>query len=413
MNTTHKALLTLAAAGLAMTSALGQSNVSPTNKYCWGENLGWINWSDANSRLQGASVSARFLSGYIWSENAGWIDLGRPLFWTGPGQPVDNFSPAEFEPQTPNVNLGLPVNWVPVNNSPGGPGTAPYWAWRNDGAVFPAHSGAGYIYATFNSATGSNDISNYLMSPVVTLHNGDKISFWTRTRDFPLYAERLALEYNTTGTTLPASFTNTLVTVNPTLTLAGFPTVWTQFTGTISGLASPTIGRFALHYNPTNGGPNGANSDYIGVDDVQFEPAAGAMYGVNVDPITGNLSGYAWGENVGWINFGGGLQATPPQPARIEGTSLLNGRLRGFAWSENAGWLNLDVATAGEYVSFCYANCDGSTSPPILNVNDFQCFLNAFASGNLYTNCDASTSSPVLNVNDFQCFLNAYAMGCP
>jgi hypothetical protein len=29
----------------------------------------------------------------------------------------------------------------------------------------------------------------------------------------------------------------------------------------------------------------------------------------------------------------------------------------------------------------CYANCDGSTVQPILNGNDFQCFLNTFASG--------------------------------
>ena len=30
-----------------------------------------------------------------------------------------------------------------------------------------------------------------------------------------------------------------------------------------------------------------------------------------------------------------------------------------------------------------------------------------------YANCDSSTLSPVLNVNDFTCFLNKYAAGCP
>ncbi len=29
----------------------------------------------------------------------------------------------------------------------------------------------------------------------------------------------------------------------------------------------------------------------------------------------------------------------------------------------------------------CYVNCDASTSPPILNINDFNCFLNKFAAG--------------------------------
>jgi hypothetical protein len=60
----------------------------------------------------------------------------------------------------------------------------------------------------------------------------------------------------------------------------------------------------------------------------------------------------------------------------------------------------------------CYANCDGSTAPPILNANDFQCFLNRFAAGDPYANCDGSTTPPVLNANDFQCFLNSYAAGC-
>ena len=60
----------------------------------------------------------------------------------------------------------------------------------------------------------------------------------------------------------------------------------------------------------------------------------------------------------------------------------------------------------------CYANCDGSSVAPILNANDFQCFLNKYASNDPYANCDHSTTPPVLNANDFQCFLNAYAAGC-
>ena len=71
----------------------------------------------------------------------------------------------------------------------------------------------------------------------------------------------------------------------------------------------------------------------------------------------------------------------------------------------NEAW----VASLG---SSCYPNCDGSTAPPILNANDFQCFLNKFAGGDTYANCDGSTAIPVLNANDFQCFLNKYAAGC-
>ncbi len=60
----------------------------------------------------------------------------------------------------------------------------------------------------------------------------------------------------------------------------------------------------------------------------------------------------------------------------------------------------------------CYVNCDGSSGVPTLTSNDFQCFLNEFASGNFYANCDGSTGTPALTSNDFQCFLNRFAAGC-
>jgi hypothetical protein len=61
----------------------------------------------------------------------------------------------------------------------------------------------------------------------------------------------------------------------------------------------------------------------------------------------------------------------------------------------------------------CYPNCDASTTPPVLNVADFTCFLQRFAAGDAYSNCDGSTTPPVLNVADFTCFLQRFAGGCP
>jgi hypothetical protein len=58
----------------------------------------------------------------------------------------------------------------------------------------------------------------------------------------------------------------------------------------------------------------------------------------------------------------------------------------------------------------CYADCDGSGA---VNVLDFACFLNHYASGDPCANCDMSTISPILNVQDFACFQNAFAAGCP
>jgi hypothetical protein len=71
------------------------------------------------------------------------------------------------------------------------------------------------------------------------------------------------------------------------------------------------------------------------------------------------------------------------------------------------------VLVMANIVGACYANCDRSTTPPVLTVADFACFLNQYASGATYANCDGSTNEPVLNVADFACFLNQYAQGCP
>jgi hypothetical protein len=64
-------------------------------------------------------------------------------------------------------------------------------------------------------------------------------------------------------------------------------------------------------------------------------------------------------------------------------------------------------------LTFCQANCDCSAGSPMMTPNDFQCFLDQYASGMPTANCDGSTGVPLLTPNDFQCFLNSYAIGCP
>ena len=98
----------------------------------------------------------------------------------------------------------------------------------------------------------------------------------------------------------------------------------------------------------------------------------------------------------------------PPQNAILDHTAYLTGTEIGD-WILSTRDYSLGVISVGA----CYANCDGSTLSPVLNVLDFSCFLNRFAAGDTYANCDGSTVPPVLNVLDFACFLNAFAAGCP
>jgi len=94
-------------------------------------------------------------------------------------------------------------------------------------------------------------------------------------------------------------------------------------------------------------------------------------------------------------------------PGSLDSTTL-------YSWRVVAK--NCCGQTAGpvwQFSTLCYPNCDQSTVPPVLNVNDFVCFMNKYAIGDPYANCDDSLVPPVLNVNDFTCFLNKFAAGCP
>jgi hypothetical protein len=149
--------------------------------------------------------------------------------------------------------------------------------FQGNPAVFPAHAGAtnAYAGANFNNTTGTNTISNWAITPSLSVSVGEEVSFWTRTVTAPAFPDRLHLKLNTTGDTNTGNFTTTLVTVNPTLTVAGYPSVWTKFSW-ISTVTDPTV-RFALHYDVPNGGPTGANSDYIGVDTFVIVPEPASL----------------------------------------------------------------------------------------------------------------------------------------
>lgn len=51
----------------------------------------------------------------------------------------------------------------------------------------------------------------------------------------------------------------------------------------------------------------------------------------NIDPYE-NDSQYAYGENIGWLNF---------EPGGGEGVQAANDKLTGYVWAENIGWVSL------------------------------------------------------------------------
>ncbi|MCU0316107.1 MAG: PEP-CTERM sorting domain-containing protein [Fimbriimonadaceae bacterium] len=151
------------------------------------------------------------------------------------------------------------------------------WGQGND-VVFNSHQGApnSYIVANFENTGSTGTISNWMFAPTRTLNNGDTFSFAARTNgDFN---DRLQVRLSTSGSstnvgttaTSTGDFSTLLLDINPTYNLS-FPTTWTEYNLTVSGLSGPTSGRFAFRYFVEDAGFSGANSDYMGIDTVSYQ----------------------------------------------------------------------------------------------------------------------------------------------
>lgn len=187
--------------------------------------------------------------------------------------------------------IALPTGWTQLNlSSP--IGSAGWFA--GNPANFPAFNGPtnGYIGVNFNSGSGTSTLNNWLMTPVVTVQNGDKISFYTRTTTGSIYPDRLELRQSTAGaaSTNPSGLTNVgsysvlCLTVNQALVAADYPQTWTKYTYTVTGLTGQVSSRFALRYTVPGGGPNGNNSNYIGVD--AFQVARPVQNDLSLNAVT-------------------------------------------------------------------------------------------------------------------------------
>ena len=237
------------------------------------------------------------------------INCAPPPSCTGPTSSVLS----QVQIQGPPVNLineqfdGTipPAGWPFQNLS--NPLGLTNWSQTNS-LVFPPQSGAGFASANFNNTAGVGTISDWMFTPNITMKNGDKFSFWTRTTT-GTFPDRLQLRQSTNGASVNVGttessfgdFSNLLLDINPTLTGTGYPTAWTQFTVTMSGLpAAGVSGRLAFRYYVTGGGPAGANSDFIGIDNAVYTSftlinpttCTGSTANLKVDITGGNSPTY-------------------------------------------------------------------------------------------------------------------------
>jgi hypothetical protein len=183
------------------------------------------------------------------------------------GMPAPNTTPSSplalsqdiviLQENMDNVANLASAGWI--FNDVDGAGTTTFF--QGNDAVFGAYNGASnsYFGQNYNGAFGGGFlIDQWLITPEITSYNETTFSFWTRAAGAPYY-DHIYIYYSPTGSSNLADF---VLLRNRTVV----PSAWTQFSETVT--ANGPV-RFAIRYYETDGGTNGDDSNYFGIDAVQ------------------------------------------------------------------------------------------------------------------------------------------------
>ncbi|MHC4463984.1 MAG: hypothetical protein ACYS6W_14240 [Planctomycetota bacterium] len=108
-----------------------------------------------------------------------------------------------------------------------------------------------------------------------------------------------------------------------------------QIIGILVALAFGATIAYAENIDPYNDGSQYAYGENIGW--LNFEPSGNGGPGAHV--VSDKLTGYIWTENIGWIS----LSCENTSSCGTVDYGVTNdgaGSLSGYAWSENAGWIS-------------------------------------------------------------------------
>lgn len=182
-------------------------------------------------------------------------------------------------------NIDELPGWI-ISNQSSPMGDSTWFQGSDQSSIFIAQDGEpnSYIAAnhrnTRSQAGTAATICNYLIMP--DLGELESVSFYTRSRvannNFSVFPDRLYLVYSPTGeintgncTDNFGDFTETLLVINPDQSNStdadiGYPLQdWQQFSSNIAG-----SGRVAFVYFVEEAGFYGKNSNYIGIDSVEW-----------------------------------------------------------------------------------------------------------------------------------------------
>jgi hypothetical protein len=88
------------------------------------------------------------------------------------------------------------------------------------------------------------------------------------------------------------------------------------------------------------------NAGWISLNCVSTNSCASIQYKVSSD-TSGNLSGWAWSENYGWISFNCSTDNSCLDSNYKATVNQTTGDFNGYAWSQNLGWISFNCTTGG------------------------------------------------------------------
>ena len=372
--------------------ALAQENIDPDNddaRYAWGENVGWLNLEPDVDGGPGVQVSDNKLTGWIWGENVGWISLSCEN--TGSCDDINYGVVNDTEGNLSGYAWGENVGWINFFPTIGGGvyidacGDFNGTAWgENIGWINFRSNGDNPFHVRTSWTSPVDDIPplTEIVDPVQDWYNNN-VSITLTATDCGSGVNEIYYNLDGSGNvSTPGSSATVSITDEGEHTLEYFsvdnvglgetpPNVVTfsiDKTPPSITITSPSdaatyqINENVLaNYDVTDLGsgvdditstvPNGDPIDTSTADSFTFVVSAtdiagnsnsvtysyNVVYPGNIDPDN-NGSQYAYGENVGWINF---------KPSFGPGVTVTDTELAGYAWGENIGWIHLNPAEGG------------------------------------------------------------------
>jgi hypothetical protein len=133
-----------------------------------------------------------------------------------------------------------------------------------------------FIYAGGpGPASSPYSISTWLITPVLSIKNGDKFSFYTRGDTTGTYTNRMQVRMNRSASSdfgrnsanSVGGFTTILFDINSVQAAGGYPTAWTKYEYVFSGISGKIDTRIGFRHYVTNT----TNAKGIGIDLFRFQ----------------------------------------------------------------------------------------------------------------------------------------------